>query len=45
MPNYKVWLTGEKIEIKDFKAYALALSGAKILIKERPPVAKEVTTD
>ncbi|MCX6773766.1 MAG: hypothetical protein NTY68_02080 [Candidatus Micrarchaeota archaeon] len=45
MVNDKVWLTGEKIEIKDIKTYALALSGAKILIKERPPVAKEVSTD
>jgi hypothetical protein len=45
MPNYKVWLSGERIEIKDVKNYALALSGAKILLKERPPVAKEVSTD
>jgi len=45
MPNYKVWLSGEKIEIKDIKNYTLALSGAKILLKERPPVAKEVSTD
>ncbi len=45
MPKYKLWPAGEEVEIKSLKDYVIALSGAKVLVKVRPPVAKEVSTD
>ena len=45
MPLYKDWISGEIIEIKDMKNYKFPFSGATVLYKIRPPVAKEVSTD
>ena len=45
MVVYRDWLTGELIEIKDIKSHKFPFSGSNILLKVRPPVAKEVSTD
>jgi DNA-directed RNA polymerase subunit RPC12/RpoP len=45
MPYYRIWPTGERIEIPQLKNYTIPFAGAKVLIKERPNVAREVSTD
>lgn len=45
MAEYKVWRTNEKVEIVDAKNFQFPSSGAKILLKERPPIAKTIDTD
>ncbi len=43
--KYALWPTGEIIEIEDLKNYRIIMSGSTVLVKLRPPVAKEVSTD
>ena len=45
MPAYRIWPTGERIEIDNLKEYNLPFSGAKVILKEKQPVAREVSTD
>lgn len=45
MANFKVWRTGEAVEVNDEKNFQFPASGEKILLKERPPIAKTVNTD
>lgn len=45
MPSYRIWPTGERIEIEELKEYNLPFSGAKVILKEKAPVAREVSTD
>lgn len=45
MAEYKVWRTGEKVEISDPKNFSFPPSGEKILLKARPPIAKTMKTD
>jgi DNA-directed RNA polymerase subunit RPC12/RpoP len=45
MPKYRIWPTGEKIEIENLKEYNLPYSGAKVILKEKSSVAREVYTD
>ena len=45
MPLYRIWPTGEKIEIENLKEYNLPFSGAKVIMKEKPSIAREVSTD
>ncbi len=44
MAKYKVWKTGELVEIED-NEFQFPPSGEKILFKLRPPIAKTVNTD
>ncbi len=44
MAEYRDLETGKIIEI-DEKKFDFPSSGAKILLKTRPPIAKEVSTD
>ncbi len=45
MGEYKDFKTGTPINASKDKAFAFPSSGAKILLKSRPPIAKEVNTD
>ncbi len=45
MAEYKVWRTNEKVEISDAEDLQFPSRGAKILLKERPPIAKTIDTD
>ena len=45
MGEYKDFKTGAPISGGKDKAFAFPSSGAKILLKARPPIAKDVTTD
>lgn len=45
MGQYRDWSTGELVEIKDVKNYSFPFAGANVLYKDRPPVAKEISTD
>jgi len=44
MPTYKAWRTGEVVEL-DEEEFRFPLSGEKILLKVRAPVAKKIKTD
>lgn len=44
MADYKDMKTGNAVTISGDK-FAFPSTGAKILIKARPPIAKELTTD
>jgi len=45
MEEYKDFKTGAPVQGGKDKAFAFPASGAKILLKSRPPIAKDVTTD
>ncbi|MEM3422390.1 MAG: hypothetical protein QXF35_03645 [Candidatus Bilamarchaeaceae archaeon] len=45
MPEYKDQKTGEVVKISIEKGFKFPATGAKVLLKSRPPVAKEVSTD
>lgn len=44
MTGYKDQKTGAEVALTGDK-FAFPTSGAKILLKQRPPIAKDVTTD
>jgi len=45
MPEYKDHGTREKVKVNVDKNFVFPSTGAKILLKTRPPVAKEIATD
>ncbi|MFH1221518.1 MAG: hypothetical protein V1492_00355 [Candidatus Micrarchaeota archaeon] len=45
MPEYKDQKTGEAVKVSTEKGFKFPSTGAKILLKTRPPIAKEVGTD
>jgi len=45
MPEYKDHKTGEPVKVSMEKGFKFPSTGAKILLKSRPPIAKEVSTD
>ena len=45
MAEYKEHGTGEVVKISVDKNFVFPSTGAKILLKTRPPIAKEVSTD
>jgi len=45
MAEYKDFKTGGLVEVADDKNFAFPSTGAKMLLKTRPPIAKEVGTD
>lgn len=45
MAEYKDWKSKKEVEIKDIKNFTFPSTGAKILLKSRPPVSKECSTD
>lgn len=45
MGEYKDIKTGAVITIPDEKKFSFPASGVKMLLKARPPIAKEVSTD
>ena len=45
MAEYKDVKSGAIVTVADEKNFAFPSSGAKMLLKTRPPIAKEVRTD
>ncbi len=45
MTEYKDWKTKKEIQIADLKKFEFPSSGTKLLLKSRPPIAKECSTD
>lgn len=45
MGEYNEWQTGNKVIISSLKTFEFPPTGAKVLFKCRPPVAKEISTD
>ena len=45
MAEYKDQTTGEDVKVSTEKGFKFPSTGAKILLKKRPPIAKEVDTD
>ena len=45
MGEYKEWKTGNKVVISNLKAFEFPPTGAKVLFKVRPPIAKGIGTD
>ena len=45
MGEYKDLKTGAIISVADEKNFIFPATGAKMLLKSRPPIAKEVSTD
>ncbi len=45
MGEYSEWQTGNKVVISNLKTFEFPSTGAKVLFKVRPPIAKEITTD
>lgn len=45
MGEYKDLKTGAIVSIADEKNFIFPATGAKMLLKSRPPIAKEVSTD
>lgn len=45
MGEYKDLKTGEVITIADEKSFEFPNTGAKMLLKARPPISKEASTD
>ncbi|MDD5023228.1 MAG: hypothetical protein PHU63_03605 [Candidatus ainarchaeum sp.] len=43
--DYKDWKTKKPVEVKDLKNFEFPSTGAKILLKARPPIAKECSAD
>ncbi|MBN2121906.1 hypothetical protein JW721_02525 [Candidatus Micrarchaeota archaeon] len=45
MGEYREWETGNKVIISNLKTFEFPSTGAKVLFKTRPPIAKELGTD
>jgi hypothetical protein len=45
MAEYKDLKTGTMVEVADEKNFVFPSTGAKMLLKPRPPIAKESGTD
>ena len=45
MGEYYEWQTGNKVMISSLKTFEFPPTGAKVLFKVRPPLAKEIRTD
>ena len=45
MAEYKDLKTGTTVTVDDAKKFEFPSTGTKILLKTRPPIAKEVSTD
>ncbi len=45
MGEYKDLKTNAVVSVPDDKPFAFPSTGAKLLLKSRPPIAKEVGTD
>ena len=45
MAEYKDVKTGAIVTVNDEKNFLFPATGAKMLLKARPPIAKEVSTD
>ena len=45
MVQYKVWKSGDVVEVSDPKNFIFPPSGEKVLLKTRPPIAKTAGTD
>lgn len=45
MGEYVEWQTGNKVVISSLKTFEFPPTGAKVLFKVRPPLAKEISTD
>jgi hypothetical protein len=45
MAEYKDVKTGAIVTVADEKNFLFPATGAKMLLKSRPPIAKEVSTD
>lgn len=45
MGDYKDAKTGTVVSIEGIKEFLFPASGAKLLLKCRPPIAKEIKTD
>jgi len=45
MAEYKDVKTGAIVSVSDEKNFAFPSSGAKMLLKTRPPIAKDTRTD
>ena len=45
MSEYKDWKSKKPVEIKNLKNFEFPSTGAKMLLKARPPISKECSTD
>ncbi len=45
MVSYKDWKSRKEVEIRDAKNFEFPSTGAKMLLKSRPPVSKVCSTD
>jgi|GEM_PF-518663 len=45
MGEYTEWESGNKVIISSLKTFEFPSTGAKVLFKSRPPLAKELNTD
>lgn len=45
MGEYNEWQTGNRVVISNLKTFEFPSTGAKVLFKVRPPIAKELETD
>ncbi|MBD3389501.1 hypothetical protein GF415_00925 [Candidatus Micrarchaeota archaeon] len=45
MGEYLEWETGNRVNISNLKTFEFPSTGAKVLFKARPPIAKEMGTD
>ncbi|MBN2477699.1 hypothetical protein JXB01_00230 [Candidatus Micrarchaeota archaeon] len=45
MVEYREWKTKKNVQISDPKNFEFPPSGVKVLLKSRPPIAKECSTD
>lgn len=45
MGEYISWKTGQKVEISNLKEFQFPPTGDKVLLKSRPPIAREIKTD
>ncbi len=45
MGDYTEWESGNKVFISNLKSFEFPSTGAKVLFKCRPPIAKEIGTD
>ncbi len=45
MGEYKEWESGNTVVISSLKTFEFPATGAKVLFKCRPPIAKNLNTD
>ena len=45
MGEYTEWQTGNKVSISSLRTFEFPPTGAKVLFKARPPLAREISTD